>query len=322
MCSTVMRHLRGAADHIVSSAQSQAGQGRKTSRNRRTQRLTEKRTFGEENSQCGPLFHEISRAAGPPRQTTKGDGLPHKVNNIWLKRAVVGAAVILFCTARLGAQADTMVFARMAGWNAPTFHFLDAVQTRGRLVLPDIGYVDFGRSNYRELYGGGLVVYPGKHFSWIQKCYFVRSLRRVANGASYLQPWTFVAYSIPQTRFLGETLYFTYLPLNRAGRIQYVLDRAKLERDYRRFKVGGRLCRIPIRADIVAEQAIRHGNHQGGRIGISGILAATIAGKLSAVSVALRSPFPPRTRRPLVVFDYCSPAYAPVSLDNRLEEEL
>jgi hypothetical protein len=161
------------------------------------------------------------------------------VNNIWLKRAVVGAAVILFCTARLGAQADTMVFARMAGWNAPTFHFLDIVQTRGRLVLPDIGYVDFGRSNYRELYGvGGLVVYPGKHFSWIQECYFVRSLGRVANGASYLQPWTFVAYSIPQTRFLGETLYFTYLPLNQAGRIQYVLDRAKLERDYRRFKVG------------------------------------------------------------------------------------
>jgi hypothetical protein len=47
------------------------GQGRKTSRNRRTQRLTEKRTFGEENSQCGPLFHEISRAAGPPKQASE-----------------------------------------------------------------------------------------------------------------------------------------------------------------------------------------------------------------------------------------------------------
>ena len=53
-------------------------QGRKTSRNQRTQRRTEKRTFGEENSQCGPLFHEISRAAGPPKQTTKDDGLPHE----------------------------------------------------------------------------------------------------------------------------------------------------------------------------------------------------------------------------------------------------
>jgi hypothetical protein len=36
-----------------------------------------KRTFGEERSQCGPLFHEISRAAGPPKQTTKNDGLSH-----------------------------------------------------------------------------------------------------------------------------------------------------------------------------------------------------------------------------------------------------
>jgi len=308
---------------VFYSYESQAGQGRKTSRSRIKQKPSKKRTFGEERSQCGPLFHEISRAADPPKQTTKGDGLPHKVNSIWLKRAVVGAAVILFCTARLGAQADTMVFARMAGWNAPTFHFLDIVQTRGRLVLPDIGYVDFGRSNYRELYGGGLVVYPGKHFSWIQECYFVRSLRRVANGASYLQPWTFVACSIPQTRFLGETLYFTYLPLNRAGRIQYVFGSCQAGTRLPQVQGGGRLCRIPIRADIVAEQAIRHGNHQGGRIGISGILAATIAGKLSAVSVALRSPFPPRTRRPLVVFDYCSPACAPVSLDNnRLEEEL
>jgi hypothetical protein len=56
--------------------------GSKTSRSRRKQKPSKKRTFGEERSQCGPLFHEISRAAGPPKQTTKGDGLPHKMNSI------------------------------------------------------------------------------------------------------------------------------------------------------------------------------------------------------------------------------------------------
>jgi hypothetical protein len=152
---------------------------------------------------------------------------------------MITAAVILSCTTRRAAQADTMVFARMAGWNASSFHFVDVVQTRGRLVLPDIGYVDFGRSNYREVFaGGGLVVYPGKHFTWIQECYFVRALGSAANRAAYLQPWTFAAYSIPRSPFIGEALYFTYLPLNPAGRIQYVLDRAKLERDCHKFKVG------------------------------------------------------------------------------------
>jgi len=43
-------------------------QGRKTSRSRRKQKPSEKRTFGEGRCQCGPLFHEISRAAGPPKQ--------------------------------------------------------------------------------------------------------------------------------------------------------------------------------------------------------------------------------------------------------------
>jgi hypothetical protein len=141
--------------------------------------------------------------------------------------------------ATLHAQADTTILARMAGWNVATFHFLDMVQTRGRLILPDIGYDDFGKSNYRELFGGGgAVVYPGKHFAWIQECYFARALGKVADGASYLQPWTLVVYSISNTHFLGEALYFTYLPLNQAARVQYVLDRAKLEHEWHRFKLG------------------------------------------------------------------------------------
>ena len=72
--------------------------------------------------------------------------------------------LLLCCAVKLSAQTDVLVFSRMGGWNTPTFHFLDVIRIRGRLILPDIGYVDFGRSDYRELYGGGVVAYPGKQF--------------------------------------------------------------------------------------------------------------------------------------------------------------
>ena len=146
---------------------------------------------------------------------------------------------LLLSAGQSNAQTNTLVLARIGGWNTPTFHFLDVVQTRGRLVLPDIGDVDFGKSNYHELFGGGgVVAVAKKQFAWVQECYFVRAVGSAGHGASYLQPWTFFAWSIPRSHFIGESLTFTYLPLNQAGRIQYVVDRAKLERDFRKFKLG------------------------------------------------------------------------------------
>jgi len=37
----------------------------------------------------------------------------------------------------------------------------------------------------------------------------------------------------------GEVVYFPYLPLNKAGRMQHVLERAKLEYSFKHFKAGG-----------------------------------------------------------------------------------
>ncbi len=141
--------------------------------------------------------------------------------------------------ARLNAGVDTDFFARAAMSNVASYHFLEVVQTRGRLVLPDFGYVDFGHSNYRELFGGGgSVICPGKYLTWIQEAYFVRAVGPAAKGAAYIQPWSFVGYSIPHTKLVGQTVYFIYLPLNTAARIQHVLDRAKLEYEFNRFKLG------------------------------------------------------------------------------------
>jgi hypothetical protein len=107
------------------------------------------------------------------------------------------------------------------------------------LVLPDVGYVDFGKSDYHEVFGGGgAIVYRGKHVTWLQEILLTRAIGPNANRATYLQPWTLVSYSIPGTKLQGQTVYFVYCPLNSAARVQHVLERAKLERDFQHFKVG------------------------------------------------------------------------------------
>ena len=51
-------------------------------------------------------------------------------------------------------------------------------------------------------------------------------------------PWSYIGYRLTP-RLGGETSYFPYLPINKAGRIQHVLERAKLEYDFKRVKLGG-----------------------------------------------------------------------------------
>jgi hypothetical protein len=47
-----------------------------------------------------------------------------------------------------------------------------------------------------------------------------------------------VAYNLAP-KLGGQMVYFPYLPLNEAGRVQHVLERAKLEYDFGRVKLGG-----------------------------------------------------------------------------------
>ncbi len=72
----------------------------------------------------------------------------------------------------------------------------------------------------------------------MDKSDFVQALGPGGKRAAYLQPWTSIGYTVSRTRLIGQTVYFFYVPLNQAGRIQHVLDRAKLEYDFRRFRLG------------------------------------------------------------------------------------
>jgi hypothetical protein len=126
--------------------------------------------------------------------------------------------------------------------NAPytsTLHYLEFFQVRKKWIYPDIGYVDFGKGNYREFFiGGGRTLYDGKFASWDQELMYVQTMGPAAGSARYLLPWSMLrVYFTP--KFTNETVYFVYLPLNDSARIHHVIERAKFEYAVTRiWKIG------------------------------------------------------------------------------------
>src|SRR5436305_2024089 len=79
---------------------------------------------------------------------------------------------------------------RLQSPSTATFHYLELFQIRRRWVLPDVGYIDFGRNDYREMFvGGGYTFYDGKHVTLIEEMFFVQASGSAANQARYLMPW-------------------------------------------------------------------------------------------------------------------------------------
>jgi hypothetical protein len=140
-------------------------------------------------------------------------------------------------------QTKTIAIARtgfLTGDGQTTYRLVEVFQVRGKWILTDVGYIDFGNTGvYRETFiGAGWTVLDSKQITIIEEGYFDQASGPSSKGAMYFQPWTYIGYKIT-SRLGGETVYFPYLPLNKAGRVQHVVERAKLEYDFKYFKVGG-----------------------------------------------------------------------------------
>ncbi len=152
------------------------------------------------------------------------------------------AALALGCASLGGtlatAQTADLFIARMATRTFATTHYVEVIQSRGRWIAPDVYYIDFGSNKYREVgVGGGATLFTSAHFNIDQEAYIDQAFGPAAHGALYLVPWTYFGYRI-SPRLRGETVYFPYFPLNQAGRIQHILERAKMEYYFKRFKIG------------------------------------------------------------------------------------
>jgi hypothetical protein len=123
---------------------------------------------------------------------------------------------------------------------ASTYHFVEFLQSRGKWIYPDVGYIDFGHGNYREVFvGAGRALWKNKWAMLVEELYFNQATGSAAKSARYIQPWTLVDCQF-SSRLTGEVVYFPYLPLNHSAHIQHVLERAKVEYALTpAWKIGG-----------------------------------------------------------------------------------
>jgi hypothetical protein len=153
--------------------------------------------------------------------------------------------VMFFCVTFLfsalsafGQDTENWFVDRLAMRNAATQHYSQFYQQRGSWIGPDVIYVDFGKSNYRELFfGGGKVLFKGKHFGITHEEYFGQTSGSASHDARYILPWTRFDYKLT-SKISGNTVYFFYAPLNQTAKFHQSIERAKMEYDFGHFKLG------------------------------------------------------------------------------------
>jgi hypothetical protein len=152
-------------------------------------------------------------------------------------RVVVMALVITVASADAAAQ-ETVVIGRMAAAEDVTFRYAQVFRQTGPWIAPDVGYIDFGTSDYREFFiGGGRTLVRKKSFGVIGEGYYLQAAGAAAASAKYVLPWVLVHGQFAR-RVQGEAVYFFYAPLNDAGVRQHVVERAKIEYVFDGVKLG------------------------------------------------------------------------------------
>lgn len=136
-------------------------------------------------------------------------------------------------------RVSTLVNLRTGLRDGITYRHAQAVHGRGRWVLADVGYIDFGDSDgYSELWaGGGRVLHGSDRALLVVEGLLAQAFGSRSRHETYLQPWI-LWWTRPARRLETELVYLAYVPLDRAGTRQHVLDRFKVEVDLERFRLG------------------------------------------------------------------------------------
>jgi hypothetical protein len=121
-----------------------------------------------------------------------------------------------------------------------TYRLFEFFQIRGKWIYPDLGCVDFATGKYRECFAGfDRIFFDGKRVTLTGAFYFVQATGPAAHSARYFWPNPILDIRFTP-KLTSQTSYFPYVPLNRAARIQQVLERTKLEYAFaKHLKAGG-----------------------------------------------------------------------------------
>jgi hypothetical protein len=119
---------------------------------------------------------------------------------------------------------------------AATYRLFEYSQQRGRWILPDMGYYDIGHFRSQLWFAGvGVEFHPSRRVTWTQIVYVAQAVGREAHNERSFWIWPVVDANLTPRLSLEAVAYPT-LPLNRAQRWAFDLDRVKLE-----YKVNSRL---------------------------------------------------------------------------------
>ncbi len=134
----------------------------------------------------------------------------------------------------------TTVLLRTGFRSHVTYRYVEVLQTRGRWVLPDVGYIDFGDAGqYREIWlGGGPVLIDRPSVNLTVTGYYAQDNGATANGAKYFQVWSLLGYQVTR-HVVAQAVYLGFAPLNDSARVQHLFERIKLEYDFGPLKLGG-----------------------------------------------------------------------------------
>ena len=143
-------------------------------------------------------------AAGQPVGSAEGT---HPVTNIYILRT--GEQL----------QSPHVFTYRVAEWE----------QMRGRWIFPDFGYYDTGYAKDQIWFAGaGADIAHTKHIDWEQELYFTQEAGPESTNKRSL--WIWPVFDVRfRPRLTGEFVPYPTIPLDRAQKAGFSVDRAKIE---------------------------------------------------------------------------------------------
>jgi hypothetical protein len=151
--------------------------------------------------------------------------------------------LLYFALPVFGQETENWLIQRLGTRNAATMHYNQFYQQRGRWIGLDVIHIDYGKNNYQELFfGGGRVLVKDKPLgsakvSLTHEEYLGAAVGSASKSAKYVLDWTKVDYKF-STKIGGNAVYYAYLPLNAGAYFHQGIERAKVEYDFGRFKLG------------------------------------------------------------------------------------
>lgn len=111
-----------------------------------------------------------------------------------------------------------------------TYRVGEWTQMRGRWLFPDVGYYDTGYGKEQIWFtGAGVDILSRKHFTWEQEIYFSQEAGPESHNRRSMWLWPVLDFQFG-SRYSAQIAAYPSIPLNRAQRWGYDIDRAKFER--------------------------------------------------------------------------------------------